>query len=363
MTTLSQTLEISDLAANHSPLCDAAQLIEQLQLKARNCLDPLIPAGASVSLLDYPVNPNVGDSLIWLGSAAYLRSRNLNPRYIADIYRYKPHDIEKTLSGNPVILLNGGGNFGTLWPEQQPFRFKVLRDFPGVPVVQLPQSIYFDDPRAIDETAQAIRQHGNFTLAVRDRLSYDFAVGHFDCNVLLCPDMAFFIGPVRSDKAPRYDRFILSRTDHEKSNDWLGDLPRLDRGVSIDRSDWLDEGIPEKILNRVQYSSGCRSLLSHTALLSLCNGIAEARLNRGKALLERGRVVISDRLHVHILSLLMNKPHVLIDNSYKKLSSYHQAWTAPYRNVRFVANLAEALDAACDLEQQMGDAGPGMRGA
>jgi len=332
------------------------QLINELQAKARSVLDPLIPAASSVVSLDYPNYSNVGDSLIWLGEMAYLKSRKIRPAYVCDFENYSNIKLSCALKNNPVILLQGGGNFGSLWKTIHDFRLRVLRDFPEVPIIQLPQSIHFDDDGVLEETRQAIHQHGNFTLVVRDQPSYDFAVSHFECKVELCPDMAFFIGPIESKKPPGYDRFILSRNDSEKSSDWLIDMARLSAGISVNLSDWLEPDRPEKFLSRVErHTSGIRLLIdpSNMALLVLWNMLAQARLVRGQALLERGRVVISDRLHVHILSILLNKPHVLIDNNYRKLGNFHQAWTKRYGGVKFVSNLEEALAAARDLDAQM----------
>jgi len=42
---------------------------------------------------------------------------------------------------------------------------------------------------------------------------------------------------------------------------------------------------------------------------------AGARLRRGCDVLSQGRVVIADRLHGHILSLLLGLPHVLMNNT------------------------------------------------
>ncbi|MDP1658938.1 MAG: polysaccharide pyruvyl transferase family protein [Methylotenera sp.] len=332
------------------------QLISELQAKARAVLDPLIPASASVALLDYPNYSNVGDSLIWLGEMAYLRLRKIQPTYVCDFKNYSTGNLLHSLGNIPVILLQGGGNFGSLWKTIHDFRLQILKYFKGIPVIQLPQSIHFNDDEVLEETRQAIRQHGNFTLVVRDQPSYDFATSQFDCKVLLCPDMAFFIGPISSNKQPEFDRFILSRTDHEKSNNWVDDLPRLGTGISIDQNDWLDQQTTEKVLNRIQrHTSGFRPMVdpNNTALLLLWNALANARLVRGKTLLKRGRVVISDRLHVHILSILLNKPHVLIDNNYGKLGNFHQAWTTHYRGVKFVCDLEAALDAASDFDAQM----------
>jgi pyruvyl transferase EpsO len=55
---------------------------------------------------------------------------------------------------------------------------------------------------------------------------------------------------------------------------------------------------------------------------------ASARLLRGLTLLSRGRGVITDRLHAHILSLLLDKPHVLVDNSYGKNRTFYETWTS-----------------------------------
>jgi exopolysaccharide biosynthesis predicted pyruvyltransferase EpsI len=353
MRTTSKTITTSIPSADD--IWGGRQLINELQVKARSVLDTLIPAGSSIALLDYPNNYNVGDSLIWLGEIAYLHSRGMSPKYVCDIRNYRPDRLQKALKNNPVILLQGGGNFGTLWPEIQDFRLKVLRDFPGVPVIQLPQSIYFENERVVNETAQAIRAHGKYTLLVRDQPSHDLAARHFVCPVLLCPDMAFFIGKIKCNTPPQFDRFILSRTDQEKSINWLDILAALDQKATVNISDWLEAGWHERVISRVErHSASLRTLLDpdNRFLLILWNRLANARLKRGEALLQRGHVVISDRLHVHILSILLNKPHVLLDNVYGKLGNLHAAWTTPYRGVQFVQNLAEAFEAARLLDTE-----------
>jgi len=353
-----QTALQTNLTATVNPddLWGGRQLIEALQARARAVLNPLIPDGSSVGLLDYPNNSNVGDSLIWLGEIAYLGSRKIPIRYVSDIHNHKSDRLRQSLDKSSVILMHGGGNFGTLWPHEQAFRLKTLKEFAGIPVIQMPQSIHFGDDDVLEETRSAIQRHGNFTLVVRDKPSYDFAVAQFECKVFLCPDMAFFIGPIESGRNFTFDRFILSRTDHEKSGNWINDLAGLNPEVSVDVDDWLEQGVPEKILNRIQrHTAGFRAVAdpSNQTLLKLWHALAKARMARGRELLERGRVVISDRLHVHILSILLNKPHILIDNSYGKLSSLHQAWTRPYEGVKFVNNLEEALVVAHQFDERL----------
>ncbi len=75
----------------------------------------------------------------------------------------------------------------------------------------------------------------------------------------------------------------------------------------------------------------------------------------GLLFLQRGRVVISDRLHGHILSVLLGIPHVILDNSYHKVTSYHRSWTQSLDNVMVASTGEEALSMAIEIIDKQGD--------
>ena len=52
------------------------------------------------------------------------------------------------------------------------------------------------------------------------------------------------------------------------------------------------------------------------------------RVHYGVRLLSRGKLVVSDRLHAHLITGLMRKPHVTLDNMYGKIARYMAAWGA-----------------------------------
>ncbi len=67
----------------------------------------------------------------------------------------------------------------------------------------------------------------------------------------------------------------------------------------------------------------------------------------------RGRVVVTDRLHGHIFCILMGIPHVILDNSYGKLMSFHQTYTYDAGPaVRVASSLSDALFIARELLTQ-----------
>jgi pyruvyl transferase EpsO len=53
---------------------------------------------------------------------------------------------------------------------------------------------------------------------------------------------------------------------------------------------------------------------------------AAYRLACGVRKLSRGQVIVSDRLHAHLIAGLMGKPHVCLDNSYGKIGRYIETW-------------------------------------
>lgn len=314
--------------------------IARLRARIDESLTPLIGDGP-VALVDYPDHANVGDSAIWLGETAWLRSRGLTPAYVSTI-RAHDHDALAATAPEGPILLHGGGNFGTLWPAHQDFRLAMLERFPDRPIVQLPQSIHFDDEAAITAGARAIERHGKFTLCVRDSPSLDFARRHFPCETLLVPDMAFAIGPLQRRPAT-VDSFWLLRTDHEKAGASDALPPTAHTG------DWLEDD--RAALRRTALGTRLLTLMDtpEAARARQYGRRARSRVQRGIAQLSRGRVVVTDRLHGHILSTLLGIPHVALDNSYRKIGNFIDAWTGGMDILRTATSRDEAAAEAAVL--------------
>jgi exopolysaccharide biosynthesis predicted pyruvyltransferase EpsI len=326
------------------------RFLSEMQRKARNVLDGLIPEDAEIILLDYPGATNVGDSLIWLGEIAYLKSRKLKISYVCSIHNYNSATVKKAVSKRSVVLMNGGGNFGTMWQETHAFRLKVLNDLPNVPIVQLPQTVYFDNDSDVRIFNDAIKKQGNYTLIVRSQSSYEFAKKNFDTPIYLCPDMAFFIGHLSHNQTVIVDRFILARVDRESSGDLLKYCTNLNKNLSYEVDDWLDASFIEKLLYRLEkHTVLFRKWFdpNNLYLMLLWNYLSLQRLKRGVGKLSKGRVVVTDRLHAHILSILLGKPNVLIDNNYGKVKAFYHTWTFNYPYAKLVNN-SEGIESAIE---------------
>jgi pyruvyl transferase EpsO len=314
--------------------------VEELAERVWHTVTPLADLSGGYALLDFPDYSNVGDSLIWLGELAFFdRAAPRPPGYVSTIHGF---DLDAMLRAVPKgpIFLSGGGNFGDLWPRFQQFRRMLLAALPGRRIVQLPQTIHFADPAEVQATRDAIAAHGNFTMLVRDRASLAFAQAKLGCPVALCPDMAFCLGSLSRPALPVHDIVYLLRTDQEQaSGRGMPDLP-LDSLVT----DWIHGArVPSRWDRAV-------AKLGRTAVM-LTGGEpdyrrfrtrARAELERGRALLGSGEAVVTDRLHGHILSVLMGIPHAVLDNNYGKVRGFAEQWTADLPGIAVCETLEQA---------------------
>jgi exopolysaccharide biosynthesis predicted pyruvyltransferase EpsI len=300
--------------------------IYHLQDKITKVMASLVPRSKEVILLDFPDHSNVGDSAIWLGETTFFRkTHGIRPNYVCTTDNCSFDAIEKTKG---TIFLHGGGNFGDIWPDFQMFRESVLRRFPNRPIVQLPQTILFSNPENLTRSAEIINAHPSFTLLVRDSKSYDMAKAAFRCNIELCPDMAFFLGPLERAVPAVHDTLLLLRTDKEANLDRIvpSTLPQHSCRV-----DWLEDD-PDFQVHAKRRAVLSLPILGTNALKRnkrrelLYRKVAEARLQRGINLLSSGKFIITDRLHAYILSLLLGIPNQALDNNYGKISSFIDTW-------------------------------------
>jgi pyruvyl transferase EpsO len=316
----------------------------------REQIGPLIPSAAPVALFDFPNHSNVGDSAIWLGEIAYLKKYHRSSRiaYVADV-RSSLHQPLPKFDENVVILIHGGGNLGDIWPKHQALREKIVANYPRNRVIQLPQSIHFDSKENLNRFQSLLEGHADFHLLARDQNSFEIGREIHKGNVLLCPDMAFCLDGVKAPGNSRRSEIVaLLRTDKEVVQN-NRDLKHEDGQILI--VDWVTEHktLSEKLERWLtsRYPEKTRFLR-----LGLFNFISRETVNRGLAMLGGGNVVVTDRLHGHILCTLARIPHVVLDNSYGKIGNYRSTWKTGAGFCRSASNLSEAFGMAHELAAQ-----------
>jgi exopolysaccharide biosynthesis predicted pyruvyltransferase EpsI len=341
-----------------------AQLIQSLSQQIESVLGPLLPRDERYALVGFPYHSNVGDSAIWLGERKLLRRLGLSVVYTCDRSTYSRDHLAARLKDGTILLHGGGALVDPWFANLQIMWTRVIRDFPGNRIVQLPQTIHLEDRENRTLARTIINGHPDLTLLARDRRSLEFARTEFNAPSLLCPDTAFFLGPIERPGRAVHDIEWLARTDCESAT---GSGPAaLTDGR---RRDWLAESWTRDLwtprtyaaFEAVRFATGTirrRPLRTVTGPVSFrYDRLAAGRVARGFRALSRGRVVVTDRLHGHILSLLLGIPHVFLDNTYGKNRSFYGSWTAECSIARWADETAEALNLARALASELGHRG------
>ncbi len=334
-----------------------------------SALSPLLAEVPSVALLDFPAHGNVGDSAIWLGAHAALRALGApSPSYTCDAETYDRDALRRRI-GTGTILFTGGGSFGDLWERHLLFRERVVADFPRNRIIQLPESVHFERADTLARSRSVFNAHSDVTILVRDAASLAVIRREFRAPTLLVPDMAFALGALPRPVTPTRDILWLKRKDKEDlwpdaAANLLGDVVRRDSRTSErapmrsaderaptanpDVIDWLEEEKTPLIAwtDRLRWDSQRRPRLRRLGWPALAMTqpiLARSRMKRGVTLLSSARVVITDRLHGHILALLLGIPHVVLDNTYGKVHRFAAEWTVRSPLVRLATSPEEAM--------------------
>ena len=306
-----------------------------LKLIIEEKLSPLIDG--DYVYWDLPYHINIGDTLIWQGTLDFLSNK---PYKMLDYGNSITANLSK-LKKETVILLHGGGNFGDIYGSSQEFRKNIVELYPNNKIIVLPQTIYFKEKLNERKDFEVFTLHENFYLCVRDQSSYDIACQYLNADkVLFLPDMAFCINDD-----------ILVKTSSTGKNLLMN---RIDvEAISVDKkyvnqvdvqSDWPTfEKVPMycnylKLLliikRKLPNNSGSQKYLVKYINHFAMTNIRKKLISTGINFINDFDVIYTTRLHGCILSLLLDKKVILLDNSYGKNKAYYEAWLKNSDNIK-----------------------------
>ncbi len=332
-------------------------------------------------LLDHPDHTNVGDSMIWCGELLYLVDvLKISISYAASIKTFSEEELNKQDSNLPIIL-NGGGNFGDLWTSSQEFRNYVISKYKKRRIIIFPQTIYFANPERLTEAANIFNSHPNLIVFVRDCYSYEIAKKYFqNCRAIQSPDLALeMIGMSVFLKNYRKNNLILyhAREDKEVNLGFSPECIHLDNLVIEDwrsqkyqseyykniSNNWLaqrsarvwqrwQEGImiPTEWFSRQlwKYFHPCTSTFNKMYNPAIHRN-SWSNIHQGIYQFKKYRLVITNRLHGHILCILMGIPHIFLPNLYYKNEKFYETWTYQIPFCRFVKDPSKVEITAQEL--------------
>jgi len=261
-----------------------------------------------------PQHANSGDLLLFAGLHSAILEAGLK------IVQLLPWAEMPSLNSDAdTILLHGGGNFGDLYPHEMQFRMNICRTFKNHRIIWLPQSFEYQCSDRAEADLREIESFRHVELWLRDAWSLTKAAGYGLNRVCLVPDGLFGLRYTPATYARSGARVEIRRNDAESSDPSSG------------ASDWMLPG----------------ATMTHHA--SEAWEMARQRFRNVC-------MVVSDRLHVHLLCVLSDIPNILVADRFGKNRGLFQSFTHLHQRSRFVPRWDSVKPAEEELTAAM-DAG------
>lgn len=286
----------------------------------------------NIILMDIPTNGNLGDQALVYAAKEFIRS-NMSSTEI-NIIEVPNNEINssikflsKNLDENDIVVWNGGGNLGTIYPTAELSRWSAFRAFKKQQIIMFPQSVFYSshENKFLDKSIYFYNNKSNLSVYLREKRSFDFFSKNFSVNKIeLVPDIVFFLEnklPINIPNAQNRNGIItLLRRDKEKSKfdneKLIGLLSEID---SVTQSDTYIDNIQVGNLNR------------NKLLADKWREIAKHKL------------VVTDRLHGVIFAYLTKTPVLVIPNNNWKIESTCETWLSSASSVE-ILGLNELTD-------------------
>ncbi|MBQ0164438.1 MAG: polysaccharide pyruvyl transferase family protein [Bacteroidales bacterium] len=285
-----------------------------------------------IYLLNIPSHGNLGDHLLSIAEQQFFAD-NFPDREIvlvssADLYysiRFALMDVRE----DDVLCVTGGGFMGSLYEEEERF-LTIIKRFPTNKIVFFPQTIYYEaSPKGealIQKAAKVYSGHKHLYVMARDSKSYDLLVNRLMPNskhrVFLTPDIALYVHAPQGNK--RNGVMWCLRQDGE-----------IDAG-----NDAIVKAIKEIFEARALSQHQTDTYVYRSISIENEHHEVKAKMNE----ISKAQLVITDRLHGMIYSLITDTPVIALDNLSKKVSQVYNLWL---KEILFV----KVVDDTTDLEK------------
>lgn len=281
----------------------------------------------SVFLVLTPEHGNLGDHAIAQAETSILKKLEINYIEITGrkLEEMKWADHLGVMNGFP-ILINGGGNLGTLWMDVEQLQREIIRKNPKSSIVILPNTIFYEKSEwgqeELIKSIQIFNRHKCLKICAREKASYDFMKPIYR-DVRLVPDM------------------VLSLKRDENRFERKGCLLCLRGDCEKTRTQDQDEMI------RQQAKLLFGDQVSDTDMIANGSVPVEERknaLNAKFSQFSRAELVITDRLHGMIFCAITGTPCIVVDSKSPKVRGCYE-WIKHLDYIRFADNVS-------DIEQE-----------
>lgn len=281
-----------------------------------------------VILLATPTHGNLGDQAIVYSEYIILHKYFPQKKLIeiSDTYYLRfPDLIEQYVLKEDIIIISGGGNMGTLWPQEDDKIQDIICRFSKNRIIVFPQTCYYepmvDCKERLLNNQKIYAKALDLTIMLRDKLSYIFMEENFpEITIVLVPDIVMALN--LPQKGNRREGVLLCLRDD------------CERVISKEEKKYLKEEIEQIDTKYIE-----------TSTVVTCHIDTK---NRKKELqkkwdeFSKSSLVITDRLHAMIFSVITKTPCIALDNKSKKVAGAYE-WIKELEYIQYAENITQVI--------------------
>lgn len=309
-------------------------------LFSRDIYGKLYPENTSkkkIFLLMEPEYGNIGDQAIAYATEKYIS--DYFPEYLhvkvteKNTYKHMK-TLQRVCAPSDIILLQGGGNMGNLYPRIERLRRFCLKCFPDNTVVSMPvTATYMDNKfgkREFKKSLKVYNAHRKLILLAREKYTYDFLKENYiNANCLLVPDIVFYLAnKIEIRESDKTCVMLCIRKEMESV---------LSEGLRNEIIRGVINRFPDGFIYDTEVKRTIDPDIRDLEVLSMLNQF------------RRSKIVITDRMHGMIFAAVTGAPCVVLKSLDKKIEGTYQ-WLKEFNSIKFVeSNSFAEVDAAISL--------------
>lgn len=283
-----------------------------------------------IFIIATPRHSNLGDHAIVYAELKLLRDIGLAERVveISNVdYLNNKNLIRQYILNEDILIIDGGGNMGTLWPAEDDKITEIVDTYSNNVIIIFPQTCFYlpvpESNDRLQRNRKVYQQAKRLIITLRDQASYEFCVNNFVGVRFICiPDIVLYINDLEIRKKNHRNGVLLCFRD---------DLEKVISDLEIMR-----------VINRLKQQGLIYNKTSTLAHNSVSKKHRNSELLKKWDEFSSAKLVITDRLHGMIFAAITGTPCLAIDNLSCKVSGVYNL-IPEMRNVRICKNVDEVL--------------------
>ncbi len=288
-----------------------------------------------VFLVLTPEHTNLGDHAIAISEIELLRKCGIDYVEITghQLEEFRQNRLLGLMNSYP-ILINGGGNLGTLWFGIEQLMRDIIKSNPKSEIIIMPNTFYYEDTAwGREELSNSIRlynKHKRLHIYARENTSFERMKSIYK-DVHLTPDMVLSQNKC-VENTSRNGCLLCLRNDREKT---------------------ITDSEKEALLKNLTMVFG--SNIKYTDTHSIEPVLPKDRKNaleQKYSEFRDSKLVITDRLHGMIFAAITGTPCIVINSQSPKVLGCYE-WIKNLNYIKFcndVSTIADVINSIADVE-------------